>query len=89
LGSTLTRSLLLPCFSFHLLPFSSASNRLITAKDHSAVQINFANVDEKGVYTGDVTTFAICGFLRQQGRSDNSVNRLAQDAGLLKHTYKF
>jgi small subunit ribosomal protein S21e len=62
---------------------------LITAKDHAAVQINFANVDEKGAFTGETTTFAICGFLRQQGRSDNSVNRLAQEAGLIKHSYKF
>lgn len=82
-SKTLTKIL----FDFSSL--SSASNRLITAKDHAAVQINFANVDDKGVYTGEDTTFAICGFLRHQGRSDNSVNRLAQEAGLIKHSYKF
>lgn len=68
---------------------SSASNRLITAKDHAAVQINFANVDERGVYNGEVTTFAICGYLRQQARSDNSINRLAQEAGLIQVSHKF
>jgi small subunit ribosomal protein S21e len=67
----------------------SASNRLITSKDHAAVQINFANVDERGVYNGEVTTFAICGYLRQQARSDNSINRLAQEAGLIQTSHKF
>lgn len=68
---------------------SSATNRLITSKDHSAIQINLAHVDQQGVYNGESTAFTICGFLRSQGRSDDAINRLATDEGFLKDTYKF
>lgn len=46
--------------------FSSATNRLITAKDHASVQINIGHLDESGVYNGHFTTFALCGFTRAQ-----------------------
>ena len=45
---------------------SSATNRLITAKDHASVQINIGHLDESGVYTGQFTTFALSGFIRAQ-----------------------
>ena len=45
---------------------SSATNRLITSKDHASVQINVGHLDESGVYTGHFTTFALCGFVRAQ-----------------------
>ncbi|KAG1338701.1 hypothetical protein COCNU_04G010070 [Cocos nucifera] len=48
---------------------SSATNRLITAKDHASVQINIGHLDENGVYTGQFTTFALSGFIRAQLRS--------------------
>jgi hypothetical protein len=67
----------------------SATNRLITAKDHASIQIAFANVDESGKALKENTTFAICGFLRAQGRSDEALNRLTTENGLLKETYKF
>ncbi|RWW40251.1 hypothetical protein BHE74_00054354 [Ensete ventricosum] len=44
----------------------SATNRLITAKDHASVQINIGHLDESGVYTGQFTTFALSGFIRAQ-----------------------
>ncbi|KAH9298754.1 hypothetical protein KI387_030436, partial [Taxus chinensis] len=44
----------------------SATNRLITSKDHASVQINTGHLDENGVYTGQFTTFALCGFVRAQ-----------------------
>ncbi|XP_073113906.1 small ribosomal subunit protein eS21-like isoform X1 [Elaeis guineensis] len=44
----------------------SATNRLITAKDHASVQINIGHLDENGVYTGQFTTFALSGFIRAQ-----------------------
>ncbi|CAL5339562.1 unnamed protein product [Camellia sinensis] len=44
----------------------SATNRLITAKDHASVQINVGHLDEAGCYTGQFTTFALCGFVRAQ-----------------------
>ncbi|CAL5357608.1 unnamed protein product [Camellia sinensis] len=44
----------------------SATNRLITAKDHASVQLNVGHLDENGIYTGQFTTFALCGFVRAQ-----------------------
>lgn len=46
--------------------FSSATNRLITAKDHASVQINVGHLDESGVYNGHFSTFALCGYVRAQ-----------------------
>ncbi|KAG9293184.1 hypothetical protein G9A89_010521 [Geosiphon pyriformis] len=59
----------------------SATNRLISAKDHAAVQINIGDVDPQGRYTGTFTTYALCGFIRGQGESDDSLNRLATNDG--------
>nr|GMD42213.1 40S ribosomal protein S21 [Ipomoea batatas] len=44
----------------------SATNRLITSKDHASVQINVGHLNEHGVYDGKYTTFALCGFVRAQ-----------------------
>lgn len=63
----------------------AATNRLITPKDHASVQFSIADVDEYGVAVpGQATTYAICGFVRGQGESDDAVNRLATESGLLK-----
>jgi len=67
----------------------SATNRLIGAKDHAAVQINIGHVNQNGVYTAEYTAFALCGFIRKDGRSDEAINRLATEAGFMKDTYKF
>ncbi|KAG6498125.1 hypothetical protein ZIOFF_046034 [Zingiber officinale] len=48
---------------------SSATNRLITAKDHASIQINIGHLDDNGVYTGQYTTFALSGFIRAQNLS--------------------
>ncbi|URD72938.1 40S ribosomal protein S4 [Musa troglodytarum] len=68
----------------------SATNRLITAKDHASVQINIGHLDESGVNTGQFTTFALSGFIRAQGDADSSLDRLwqkkkAEARGLKKH----
>lgn len=63
---------------------SSATNRLLTSKDHAAVQINVGKVNEKGLYTKEFTTYAFCGFIRHQGASDACLNKLAQKNGFLK-----
>ncbi|KAL4556281.1 hypothetical protein LXL04_038928 [Taraxacum kok-saghyz] len=39
----------------------SATNRLITSKDHASVQINVGHLDESGRYVGQFSTFALCG----------------------------
>ncbi|KAL7750599.1 hypothetical protein RI367_003941 [Sorochytrium milnesiophthora] len=63
----------------------SATNRLITAKDHASVQINIAEVDERGRATGAYQSYALSGFVRANGESDDSLNRLAQKDGYLKN----
>ncbi|XRB23133.1 ribosomal protein S21 [Pseudoscourfieldia marina] len=54
----------------------SYSNRLIEAKDHSSVQLNIAHIDENGVYTGQFTTMALCGYLRNKGQADSALDNL-------------
>ncbi|ESQ45096.1 hypothetical protein EUTSA_v10011086mg [Eutrema salsugineum] len=56
----------------------SATNRLITSKDHASVQLNIGHLGPDGVYTGQFTTFALCGFVRAQGDADSGVDRLWQ-----------
>ncbi|XP_057467915.1 40S ribosomal protein S21-2-like [Actinidia eriantha] len=56
----------------------SATNRLITAKDHASVQLNIGHLDERGVYTAGFSTFALCGFVRAQGDADSALDRLWQ-----------
>lgn len=68
-------------YSIHL-------DRLITSKDHASVQINVADVDATGRALGTSTTFALCGQVRSQGESDDSLNRLATKAGR-KSLYSF
>ncbi|KAI9201858.1 40S ribosomal protein S21 [Polychytrium aggregatum] len=67
----------------------SATGRLITAKDHASVQINIAEVDANGVATGEVKTYALSGFVRSLGESDDSVNRLATQDGYLKNVWTY
>merc|ERR1740123_2130633 len=61
----------------------SATNRLIPAKEHGAVQLNVAQVDENHRYTNQYYTFAIAGFVRSRGESDSCLNRLFHECGLL------
>ncbi|KAG8079377.1 hypothetical protein GUJ93_ZPchr0007g3589 [Zizania palustris] len=57
----------------------SATNRIITAKDHASVQINVGHIDENGLYDGRFTTFALSGFIRAQGDADSALDRLWQE----------
>jgi small subunit ribosomal protein S21e len=62
----------------------SATNRLIRPDDHGSVQISIANVDDNGrAIAGENTNFALCGFVRAMGEADDSLNRLAQQSGIL------
>lgn len=68
--------------------FSSASNRIIHAKDHASIQINLVDVDETtGRMTDTVKTYAICGEIRRMGESDDCIARLAKKDGVLSKTY--
>lgn len=63
---------------------SSASNRIIHAKDHASVQLNIAEVDpETGKMTGESKVYAICGAIRRMGESDDCIVRLAKKDGIL------
>ncbi|KAI6118796.1 ribosomal protein S21e [Pisolithus croceorrhizus] len=66
---------------------TSFTGRLITAKDHASVQINIADVDAEGRALPTYTAFALCGQVRSQGESDDSLNRLATKAGLLRNVW--
>ncbi|KAF1981667.1 40S ribosomal protein S21 [Aulographum hederae CBS 113979] len=65
----------------------SATNRIIKAKDFSSVQISVAKVDENGRATGEIQSYALCGFVRQSGEADDCLNRLAQRDGFLKSVW--
>ncbi|KAF8628479.1 hypothetical protein AX15_003990 [Amanita polypyramis BW_CC] len=67
----------------------AATNRLITSKDHASVQISIADVDASGRALLTSTTFALCGQVRSQGESDDSLNRLATKAGLLRNVWSY
>jgi len=54
----------------------SATNRLIEAKDKASMQINIGHVNADGVYTGEFTTMALCGFIRGMGEADGALDRL-------------
>jgi len=54
----------------------SATNRLIQAKDKASVQVNIGHVNADGVYTGEWTTMALCGFIRGMGEGDGCLDRL-------------
>ncbi|KAJ3114562.1 40S ribosomal protein S21, partial [Nowakowskiella sp. JEL0407] len=56
---------------------SSATGRLIPAKDHASVQITIADVDAQGHLTGTTQTYALSGFVRALSEGDDSLNRLA------------
>jgi len=57
---------------------SSWTNRLITSRDKGSVQINVGSVDPKtGLYTGDYTPFALCGYIRSKGEGDLALTELA------------
>ena len=46
------------------------------AKDKASVQINVGHVGPDGVYTGEFTTMALCGFVRGMGEADGAFDRL-------------
>ncbi|CEP11717.1 hypothetical protein [Parasitella parasitica] len=67
----------------------SATNRLITAKDHASVQINVADVDAEGRSSSSFATYALCGFVRKEAESDDAINRLAQQDGYLQNVFSY
>lgn len=62
----------------------AATNKIIAAKDHAAVQLDFAEVNEQtGRLTGKNRTYALCGSIRMMGEADDSLVRLATRDGFI------
>lgn len=52
------------------------------------MQISIAKVDDDGrAIAGENHVYALCGFVRAMGESDDAMNRLAQRDGLLKNVW--
>lgn len=49
---------------------------MIEANDKAAIQVNIGHVNADGVYTGEFTTMALCGFIRSMGEGDGCLDRL-------------
>lgn len=63
---------------------SSASNRLIHAKDHASVQLVIADVDPAtGRATESAKMYVVCGAIRRMGESDDCIVRLTKKDGIL------
>lgn len=68
----------------------SVTGRLIKPSDHSSVAINIAMLDEEGHFIpGEVKTYNLSGFVRSRGEADDSLNRLAQEDGILEDVFKY
>ncbi|AXA49864.1 small subunit ribosomal protein S21e [Malassezia restricta] len=68
----------------------AATGRLMEAKDHASVQIAVADVDENGkMIPGSTTNIPISGAVRHQAESDDSINRIAQQMGLMKNVWSY
>lgn len=60
----------------------AATGRLIESKDHASVQIAVAEVDDNGkIIPGQNKNVPICGAIRHQAESDDSLNRIFQEQG--------
>lgn len=57
----------------------SWTNRLISSKEHAAVQVNVANVDPvTGIATGDATPFCLGGYIRFKSEGDMALTELVR-----------
>ena len=63
----------------------SATHTLIPARDHASIQLNIAEVDERGVIRpNSYVTYILSGAVRAHEESDDALNFLATQDGLLK-----
>eukprot|EP00794_Sanderia_malayensis_P004688 gene4688-5303_t len=65
----------------------SATNNIISAKDHASVQISIAEVDNEGRMTGLFKTYAFCGKIRGQGEADDALVNLCLRDGILSKNF--
>lgn len=63
---------------------SSATGRLVHAKDHASVQIHVGEVDENGHYINRTKDYVMSGFVRNNGEGNDSLDRLCMEDGIIK-----
>ena len=56
----------------------SYTNRILTSKDHSSVQLPIGTIEDTISYNGNFEIFSLCGNLRKQGRADEALNILIE-----------
>lgn len=80
IGHMVMTSLPYSCASYFVCN-SSATNRVIIAKDHASVQLNIGQLDAKGVYTGQFATVAFCGMFSNciRGECDSYHARMTNE----------
>lgn len=60
------------------------TDKLITPKDSSSVQINICDVNEDGtINLGTSNVITICGFVRAQGESDTAIDKVLREKKLV------
>jgi len=59
------------------------TNRLLTSKDHAAVQVNVGQVDQYGIYTNEYDVYCLSGAIRRMGEADYGLCRLAVRDGTM------
>ena len=65
----------------------SFTNRIISAKDHAAIQLSVAELDQDGKMTG-VKKYVLSGYLRKVGEGDSALNFLTCRDGLASEIAK-
>ena len=61
----------------------AATSKIIGPKDHSSVQLFVPDVDESGRVKFDSGfRFAISGYIREKGRSDNEIEKLLRSKNI-------
>ena len=61
------------CVDMYIPRKCNLTNRILHAKDKSSVQLNIAQVDENGRYTGKKDTYVFSGFIRSKGMSNSGL----------------
>ena len=75
------------CVDLYIPRKCEVTNRIIDSKDHSSIQLNFAEVFKlnqvgaDGKATGKKETLVFSGFVRQKGLSDVNVERIMTEKG--------
>lgn len=60
------------------------TDKLITPKDSSSVQINICDVNEDGtINLSKSNVVTICGFVRSQGESDTAIEKVLREKRLV------